>query len=193
VSKGPPWTFFVLVFVLSIPFWVIGARMEWQWLPGLPVAALAVVCPATAAVMLQYRDNGSAGVKTLLERTLDYKKIEPVWYAPIVLLIPGVTVQSYALMWTLKMPPGASVVRMDCVVVFQHSLAAGSARLALQQHRQERLRGDPDSRHQQSVLATLSERRFALGPADRGPTTALAAAVVIIVSGPRALTRFRSA
>ena len=99
-----PLTFFVLVFILSIPFWVMGAFMEVQLLPALPVSALAVVCPAAAAFMLVYRENGSAGVKALLKRALDYKKIRVLWYAPILLLIPGATGLSYALMRMMGMP-----------------------------------------------------------------------------------------
>ena len=104
MSNRSPFIFFVLVFVLSTPFWVIGAFMRVQLLPALPVAALAVVCPVTAAVMLVYRENGSAGVKALLKRAVDYRKIHAIWYAPIMLLIPGATVLSYGLMQTIRMP-----------------------------------------------------------------------------------------
>ena len=45
-----PLKFFLLVFALSIPFSLIGAVTGLQLYPGIPVTALAFVCPATAAV-----------------------------------------------------------------------------------------------------------------------------------------------
>ncbi len=56
-------------------------------------------CPVTAALILVYRENKTAGVTELLKRSFDYKRIRAkVWYAPIVLLMPGVMVLSYGLM-----------------------------------------------------------------------------------------------
>ena len=70
-----PLTFFLLVFALAIPFLVIGAVTGIQLLPGLPVAALMAVCPATAALILVHRDDGAAGAKDLLRRVFDYRRI----------------------------------------------------------------------------------------------------------------------
>src|ERR1700690_3615753 len=64
ISSGrrSPLKFFLLVFAVSIPFWVIGALTGLQLLPGVPVAALMFVCPATAAVILVYQEQKTAGV-----------------------------------------------------------------------------------------------------------------------------------
>lgn len=98
-----PLTFFLLVFVLSLPFWLIGTVTGLQLLPGLPVSALMVVCPAMAASILVYQENKTAGVIELLKRSFDYKRISAkVWYAPIVLLMPGVTVLTYGLMRLMR-------------------------------------------------------------------------------------------
>jgi uncharacterized protein len=95
--------FFLLVFTLSIPFWLVGAVTRLQLLTGLPVAALMAVCPATAALNLAHREDGTAG--GLLKRAFDYMRIrEKVWYAPILLLIPGVMVLSYGVMRLTGMP-----------------------------------------------------------------------------------------
>jgi membrane protease YdiL (CAAX protease family) len=68
-------------------------------LPGLPVAALMFVCPVIAALILVYGQNKTAGVMALLKRSFDYNRIgSKVWYAPILLLMPGVMVLSYGLM-----------------------------------------------------------------------------------------------
>jgi hypothetical protein len=63
--------FFVLVVLLSIPFWIVGA-MSGRFLPAsvpinLPVSALMVVNPCIAAAILEYRERGWAGVKSLRE------------------------------------------------------------------------------------------------------------------------------
>jgi uncharacterized protein len=49
--------FFLLVFALSIPFWLVGATAGLQLLPGLPVAALMFVCPATAALICVFSES----------------------------------------------------------------------------------------------------------------------------------------
>ena len=105
-SRGvSPLKFFVLVFALSIPFWLAGALTTLQLLPGLPVSSLSFFCPVTAALILVYRENKTAGVTELLKRSLDYKRIRAkVWYVPVVLLMPGVMVLSYGLMRLMGSP-----------------------------------------------------------------------------------------
>ncbi len=100
-----PLKFFLLVFALSIPFGLIGAVTNLQLLPGLPVSSLMLVCPAIAASILVYRENEAAGVIELLKRSFDYKRIRAkVWYAPIVLLMPGEVVLMYGLMHLIGLP-----------------------------------------------------------------------------------------
>jgi CAAX protease family protein len=100
-----PLKFFSLVFALSIPFWLFGALTRLQLLPGLPVSSLMAVCPLMAASILVYGENETAGVIELLNRSFDYKRIRAkVWYAPIVLLMPGVTVMTYGLMRVMGVP-----------------------------------------------------------------------------------------
>jgi len=101
--------YFLLVFVLSTPFWLLGAQSDDAWrqaIPiNLPISALMVVCPLIAAAILVYREQGSAGVKTLLRKALDYKRIsDKRWYVPTLLLMPLITFASYALMRVVGMP-----------------------------------------------------------------------------------------
>ena len=104
-SHRSPFKFFVLVFMLSIPFWLIGAVTRLQLLPNLPVSSLMTFCPLMAALILVYREHKTAGVTTLLKRSFDYKRISAkVWYAPIVLMMPGVMVLAYALMRWMDTP-----------------------------------------------------------------------------------------
>ena len=101
VEKRSISQFFVLVFALIIPFWVYGAVAGGELLPGLPVAGLAAFCPMIAALLLVCRTDRGAGVIILLKRSFDFKRIEQKgWYAPILLIMPAVTVLSF---WVLRL------------------------------------------------------------------------------------------
>ncbi len=100
-----PLLFFILIFLLSIPFWLIGAATNRELLPGLPISSFEWICPVTAAAILLYREKKIAGVIELLRRSFDYPRIRAkVWYAPVVLLMPGVTVLAYGLMRLMGRP-----------------------------------------------------------------------------------------
>ncbi|ELY99249.1 CPBP family intramembrane glutamic endopeptidase [Natrialba asiatica] len=113
-GRRSPLTFFALVFALSIPFGVVGIVTGIQLFPGIPVTALGGFCPAIAAAILLYRENGIAAVTQLLRRSVDYKHIRAkIWYIPIVVLLPGVVIVRYGLMRLLELPhppPQFSVV-----------------------------------------------------------------------------------
>ena len=92
-------TYFLLTFALSIPFWIAGALTNLQLLPAVPVSALGLLCIVGAAAILVYRENGRAGVVALLKRSFDFKRVRaPIWYAPTILLMPGIMVVSYVAM-----------------------------------------------------------------------------------------------
>jgi len=112
-------TFFLLVFALAIPFLVIGAVTGIQLSPGLPLAALMAVCPAPAALILAYRDDGAAGAKALLRRAFDYRRIrKKIWYAPILLLMPGVMVVSFGLMrWSGTPVPAPQIAVVPALIL----------------------------------------------------------------------------
>ena len=94
----------MLVFAFSIPFWLVGTTGQ-QLLPGLPASSLMFICPAAAALICVYRENKTAGLTELLKRSFDFKRIRAkIWYAPIVLLMPGVMVLSYGLMRLMGEP-----------------------------------------------------------------------------------------
>ena len=107
LSKKSPLNFFLLIFALSIPFWLISAITE-QGLPlpiNLPVSALMFVCPLIAASILVYKENKLDGIKQLLKRTVDYRRIKPkIWYLPIFLLMPVIMLLSYVVMRLIGRP-----------------------------------------------------------------------------------------
>jgi uncharacterized protein len=58
-----------------------------------------------AALIIVYRENKTVEVTELLKRSFDYKRIRAkVWYAPVILLMPGVMVLSYGLMRWMGSP-----------------------------------------------------------------------------------------
>jgi membrane protease YdiL (CAAX protease family) len=109
-ERRSPLKFFLLVFALSIPLWLIGAVTPLQLLPGLPVSSLMAFCPLIAASILVYREDKTTGVTELLKRSFDYRRIRAkVWYVPIVLLMPGITILAYGLMRLVRLPLSAPV------------------------------------------------------------------------------------
>ncbi|HSJ54543.1 MAG TPA: CPBP family intramembrane glutamic endopeptidase, partial [Anaerolineae bacterium] len=93
-----PFLFFLLVFLLSVPFLLLlflGERFLPEMPANLPITAPMVLIPMAAALILVYREGGRQGVKALLKRALDYRKIEPIWLLLIFLLLPLIMVLSY--------------------------------------------------------------------------------------------------
>ncbi len=104
-TSRSPLAFFVLVFVLFIPFWVAGALTTLQLLPALPVSALGAFCPAVGAAILLYRENGLEGIVDLSKRSFDVGRVKAkVWYLPAILLIPCIMALSYAVLRLMEVP-----------------------------------------------------------------------------------------
>lgn len=95
----PLLTFFLLAIILIVPFWVLGALIGIELLPGIPLAALGTFCPMTAALILVYQEHKHAGVIALLKRSFDDKRIQDKrWYLPILLVMPGVMALSFVVL-----------------------------------------------------------------------------------------------
>jgi membrane protease YdiL (CAAX protease family) len=119
-ERRSPLKFFLLVFALSIPLWLIGAVTPLQLLPGLPVSSLNVFCPLIAASLLVYREDKTTGVTRLLKRSFDYRRIRAkVWYVPTVLLMPGIAILAYGLMRLVRLPlPAPQFPGLAALVMF---------------------------------------------------------------------------
>ncbi len=105
--KRYPLLFFLLVFLLTIPFWLLSAVIKVGGLPdNLPVTDIgATFVPLISAAILIYREEGWAGVKRLLKRTFDINRIKDKrWYLPIILLIPFLYLLTYIIMRLLGLP-----------------------------------------------------------------------------------------
>jgi membrane protease YdiL (CAAX protease family) len=98
-KHGFVFIFFVLVFVLSIPFWVLGMINPIQLLPGLPISALGVFTPALSALILVYKNERLSGVLQLLGRSFDFKRVQNKrWYLAFILINPVIAILAYGLM-----------------------------------------------------------------------------------------------
>ncbi len=111
-----PWKFFLLVFLLSIPFWAVGGLSGLQLLPALPISALSVICVAAAAAVLVYRESGWTGVKAWLKRCGNFRRAKvKIWLIPAVLLMPVIMTLSFLIMRLEGVPlpaPSFSVVKV---------------------------------------------------------------------------------
>ena len=88
-DKRSPLTFFLLVYGLSIPLWIIETKIDVDRLPlDFSITnVLAAFTPLIAASILVYREHGWAGIKTLFGRIFDgYRINQKVWCVPIILL-----------------------------------------------------------------------------------------------------------
>ena len=84
-----PLKFFLLVYGLSIPLWIIGTRIDVKGLPlDFPITdMLAAFMPLIAASILIYKEEGLISANKLFKRILDFSRItKKIWYVPIILL-----------------------------------------------------------------------------------------------------------
>lgn len=120
--------FLALVFMLSIPFWALGAIYQAQILPGLPFSALAAFAPSMAALILVYRNDHLTGALQLLQRSFDFRRInDKNWYFAILLINPVIAVLAYGYMHAigrdlpLPLPLTLAIVPL-CVMFFVGAL-----------------------------------------------------------------------
>jgi membrane protease YdiL (CAAX protease family) len=117
-----PLKFFLLVFALSIPFWLMQPR-DW------PISA-SVGAPLLAALILVYREEGGGpGVRRILSRVFDQWRIRKrIWYVPIIFLMPLLYLLTYGVMRLMGLPvPGrtASFLMIPLLFVLFFILAIG--------------------------------------------------------------------
>jgi uncharacterized protein len=115
--------FFLLVFVLSVPFWLVNGLTQLpKEIPiNLPVSSLMAFNPLIAALILTYRYDKSSGIKELLKRALDYKRIKRKrWYVPTVLLMPAMLFLTYWVMYLigLPLPPEPDIPLLLVLILF---------------------------------------------------------------------------
>lgn len=82
--------FFALVYLLTVPWWALSRFVTFDGLPdNLPITDVgATFMPALAALILVFREAGMGGVKALLARVLDWRRIKNKNWLLVVLLLP---------------------------------------------------------------------------------------------------------
>lgn len=91
--------FFILVLILSIPFWILGFLKPIQLLPGLPISSLGVFAPVSAAFILTWIKDGFAGALQLIRRAFDFKRIKNKWwYLAVILINPAMTILAFVIL-----------------------------------------------------------------------------------------------
>ena len=118
-----PLRYFLLVFIISVPFWLIGALPEdalRQLITiNLPISSLMFVCPVIAAALLVYWQQGKAGVQQLLKKTFDYRNItNKLWYVAIISLVPFILVLSYIFMRLMNIPLPDVEIQFLIIAIF---------------------------------------------------------------------------
>ncbi len=97
--------FFLLVFAISIPFWVLDVVHPVEMLPGLPISALGAFVPALAAILLVYRENGFAATWQFLRRSFDIQHIQnKIWFLAAFLVNPLIALLAYVSMKATGIP-----------------------------------------------------------------------------------------
>jgi membrane protease YdiL (CAAX protease family) len=90
---------------MSVPFVLLSAITHAFLLPGLPVAALMAICPALAALVVTWGEDGPSATAELLRRPYDFRRItNRAWYIPILLLYPAISVVSYGAILLMGAP-----------------------------------------------------------------------------------------
>ena len=91
--------FVLLLFGLSIPFWVIGTIYDVQIFPGFNLFQLPLAMPSVAALILIYRESGKDGVVALLKRTYDFRNFKSkIWLLPVLLIYPSIGFLDYLIL-----------------------------------------------------------------------------------------------
>jgi membrane protease YdiL (CAAX protease family) len=125
--------FFTLTFLLSTPFYILNA-LAYLNIVGKPemgalYIGLFTVTPLASASILTFRSLGKHGLKELLHRIFDFKRIaKKRWYLAIILLSPLIFMFSLALIVLLGFPVPPTMipfVALPVIFLFFFLLATG--------------------------------------------------------------------
>jgi len=132
-TKESPVAFFVLTFLFALPFYILNAlaysNVLFEPEMGVLYVSLFTLTPIASASILTFRSSGWEGVKRLLGRIFDLKRIaKKKWYAAILLLMPLIFMLSLGVMVMSGAPVPAAltpVAALPAVLLFFFILAAG--------------------------------------------------------------------
>ncbi len=132
-STNTPAAFFATTFVLAVPFYILNALAYLEILgePGIaPIyIALFTFTPIASASLLTFRQRGRDGLRRLLWRIIDFRRIGNYrWYGAILLLPALIALLSLggSILAGVDLPPGAApLAALPLVLSFFFVLAAG--------------------------------------------------------------------
>ena len=128
-----PVAFFALTFLLSLPFYTLHTLAHLHILGkpeiGPAYAVLFTGTPLVSAAILASRGRGRRGIKQLLRRIFDFKRITARrWYAPVLLLAPLIFLLSIGAMLLagVPLPPSmAPLIALPAVFLIFFLMATG--------------------------------------------------------------------
>ena len=106
-TNRQPLKFFLIVYGLSIPLWIIETMIDVKGLPlDIPVTdILAAFTPLIAASILIYKEEGRVGINKLFQRILDFARIsKKIWYVPIIFLPSFIYLLIYTIIYFSGLP-----------------------------------------------------------------------------------------
>jgi len=133
VVSDSPAAFFALTFLLSVPIYVLNS-LAYLNIVGRPqmgavYISLLTATPIASASILMFRSHGIRGLKQLLGRIFDFKRIaKSRWYVVIVFLTPVIFLLSLGVMIVSGAPISpalAPLVALPAVFPFLFLLGAG--------------------------------------------------------------------
>jgi len=89
IINRSPLKFFLIVYGLSIPLWILETMIDVKGLPlDIPITDIvAAFTPLMAACILIYKEEGRNGITKLFKRIFDFSRItKKLWYVPVILL-----------------------------------------------------------------------------------------------------------
>ncbi len=121
--KRSPIKFFLMVFGLSIPIWIIERFVNIKGLPlDIPVMEIfAAFTPLVTACILVGKEEGKGSVKKLLKRIFDFSRIKQKrWYWAIIFLPFLIYLLIYVVMHSmgLSLPEKVNVPLLNVLLLF---------------------------------------------------------------------------
>lgn len=100
IVKASTSIYFILVFMLTIPFYILGASSaKLPGLPFLPVNTLMVLVPVLVALFLTYWQHGGRGAVTLLKSPFTYEQnLGAIWILIALLFMPAVCLLEFGIL-----------------------------------------------------------------------------------------------
>jgi uncharacterized protein len=117
VARKFPWLFVFLAYGISWLFWIPVALTgkDFRESPILmAVMFLGAFGPGAAGIFLTYREQGKAGGRDFWRRVFDFRRIQPEWYALILLLWPAMHLVAVLInSWMGGSPPEYAIIKAN--------------------------------------------------------------------------------